>query len=913
MSHDAAPSNESTADSARPRRRFRRRWRLLVVLVALALGIRAALPTLVERGVAWGSRQYLGLPGRLDNVDFELLRGRVVLEGLALGARPDNVIPNDAAIEPPPIDPANALIVVERIAARISWHELRKRTLRLSEFDVVTPMVRIERAADGKIDPLRHAQPVAQHEAEAEPEPEAPAEPSPSWKIAVDRFELRSPNVRVVDVPSAQNLAELAFETLTLNQLAVLGNELELGGVELEGPVLSVRRDLLLTDVAPQQSTPAPQPSEAAPQSPAPELQPPVPALQQSAPEPQSPAPAVPTSAPQSTPAEKPGYRVSQIDVQRATFTWISENGPLDVAIRLKASGITTEEGKRFPLDLQLEIGDGRIGVVGNVGILPPTYTGKFNWSGLPIPRILLASLPQYAAWLRQADSNGELEIDADLMGKNGTPALRMAGRLSFDALEVADPKGNEIALGWKQLAVVASEVYAPLPQEGKPPDTTQIVLESVRLVEPTIRYTRPSPQLDALLGLNLSGSAPSGGTPSEDATSEGAEPPAPAAETPAGESPLALQIASLEMIDGNVEAIDNIVQPTARTRVRKLSLEAQQVSYPDPAVANLRFQALLPTSAQLEVQGQLAPVNVGDFALKLTKLDLPVFNPYAGLAGITVNRGSASVNAKLKLRGAKMEIDNRLKLNQLGISLLKPETFEREFGMPIDLALALLRDPKGNIALRIPVKVDEQGSALGLRAILVSALKSALLGAVTAPLKMVGAAFRGEDDSGFALDPLASIAGGSELAGDQGARLDGLVELLAQRPALALALRGRTGPEDHPKLAEQILIEQHQRGEDLPSLEDTSFFARRRIGQALEARAKGEEPLLAAEDQALYERYIAAVAVPDERLVALAKARAERVREELIAKGALAARVVIGENESESQPGVVIGFAAGS
>src|SRR5690606_30332919 len=132
----------------------------------------------------------------------------------------------------------------------------------------------------------------------------------------------------------------------------------------------------------------------------------------------------------------------------------------------------------------------------------------------------------------------------------------------------------------------------------------------------------------------------------------------------------------------------------------------------------DVRFHALLPTSAQLDVQGELAAGNVGDFTLKLRQLDLPVFNPYADLAGVTVDSGTASADVQLKMRGAKMEIDNRLVLNELGVSMRKPETFEREFGVPIDLALALLRDPKGNIELRVPVKVDEQGSSVDVGAI---------------------------------------------------------------------------------------------------------------------------------------------------------------------------------------------------
>jgi hypothetical protein len=299
---------------------------------------------------------------------------------------------------------------------------------------------------------------------------------------------------------------------------------------------------------------------------------------------------------------------------------------------------------------------------------------------------------------------------------------------------------------------------------------------------------------------------------------------------------------------------------------------------------------------------------------LSLKQLDLATFNPYAGAAaGVTVEKGTASVESKLKMRGAKMNIDTELKLNKFGVTMRDPETFEEGFGVPLDLALALLRDPKGNIALRIPVAMDETGSTVDVGAVVRSAIKAALIGGITAPLKLLGGIFdRGDDDGGFSLDPLPSVAGSPELDGGAMGDLDGLAKMLGERPEIGLALRGRVGPEDHPLVAQQILVEQWSSGKGVPELEDAGFFARRRIGQALERRAKGEPAELEPEDQALFERYVAAVAIPDARLDALANARAERVRALLVEKGVAAARVAVGEPEAEAEPGVVLGFKAG-
>lgn len=883
-----AEAAAETVDSqpAAPRRRRRRwPWILLVAFILLVVGIRVALPIAVERGVAWGSREYLGLPARLDNVDFELLKGRVVLEGVTLGARPDEVAPTDAALEPPALDPATALVHVAKIATTLSWSDLRDRTVRLTELVIDAPAVLAEREADGRIDPLLHAKPVAQPTAEPEPAP-APEEPSEPWKIALDRFELHTPSVRLVDAPSRESIIELALEKFALTEIAVKGNEFALGGVDLEGPVMKARRELLLAK--PQ----APPPSATTP-----------------------PAEKPPAAAPPAQPGAKAGYHVAKVDVQRMTLTWITENGPLDIAITMKATDISADEGHRFPIDVLMEVAEGHLAIVGDVGVLPPGYTGKLEWDGIPIPRILLASVPQFADWLRQAKSSGDLALDVDVTGAKGPAAAKVSGRLSFDALAVQDPKGNEITLGWQKLEVVMREVFAPIPQEGKPLGTTKAALDSVKLVAPEIRYTRPSPQLDALLGINLSG------TPAADAKKGKAKEPAPpqpppVAKAPASDAPAApleFSIASLEMQKGLIEALDKTVKPVARTRIRDLSLVAKSIAFPAVAVGDVNFKATLPTTAQLEVRGKLAPGNVGDFTLKLRNLDLPVFNPYASTAaGVTVDKGAASADVKVRMRGAKMTIDNALVLHQLGVSMREPETFERSFGVPLDLALALLRDPKGDIALKIPVAIDEKGTKIGIGAVVASAIKAALVGAVTAPLKMIGAAFGGGDDKGFSLDPLPSVAGSPALADDAQGRIDGLAKMMGERPSVALDLRGSTGPEDEPKVAEQMLIERIENDQGLPPLEGTNLLSRRRIGQALEHRAKGEETGLEGEDVALYERYVAAVAVPEARMSALAKSRAETVRDALVAKGVPTERLSVGAPEPESKPGVAIGFKSG-
>jgi len=919
-----AEGTPSAGEIAGRRRRWP--WVLLLLAIGLVVGVRALLPLAVERGAAYGSRYYLGLPVRIDNADFSLTEGTVVLEGVSVGAKPDEVSPTDAALTPPPIDPATALLHWSRVAVHLSWNDLRRHTFHLTDLVLESPSIRVERESDGKIDPLRYARPLAE-EAQSEPSP-AGDDGSAPWKVVVDKFELRSPDVVVVDPPTGQNLLEFSLEQFLLESVAVQGSDFSLGGIGIEGPVLRVRRDLVLADtsvrgasakseaggetaaavdVAQAKATPEATPdassAEAAPDAGSAEAA--------------SAGTADSASAPAVKERERSGYRIAKIDIARAKFTWITDQGPLDVALALKASDLTMDQGKRFPLDLQLQIGEGKIGVAGEVGILPPAYHGTFDWSGLPFPPLLLAALPQFAPWLRSADSKGDLKIDADLVAAEGPAGLRISGRTSVESVAIADPKGDEAALGWKQLEVVASEVLVPLSEQGRPSGTTRVVLDSVRLVEPKIRYTRPSPALDALLG-RPSTSPVAEGKGAGAAKTDKAATVAAAAAAPAAASggatatpPLVLSVASLELLGGDFELNDNTVKPAARSHIRDLSLSAKDVRFPETAAAAIRVRAILPDTATLSIDGDLKPGNNGDFTVVVQKLDLPTFSPYAAAAGATLDAGQASLETKVRMRGGKTALDNDLLLRRFGVSLRDPSSFERSFGVPIDLALALLRDPSGNISLNIPVRIDEKGASVSMGAVIASALRQAMVGAVTAPLKMLGAAFGGggSQAGGLGLDPIANRPGSDELADGQKGRIDALVQLLSQRPNVGLLLRGRVGPEDRPVVAQQVLTERWKAGEAFPDVEGSGFLARRRIGQALLKTAKGEAPKLSDEDRALYERTAAAVPIPEARLQALARSRAERARTLLLEQGVVASRVAAGDPEAEGTPAVVIGL----
>jgi hypothetical protein len=368
----------------------------------------------------------------------------------------------------------------------------------------------------------------------------------------------------------------------------------------------------------------------------------------------------------------------------------------------------------------------------------------------------------------------------------------------------------------------------------------------------------------------------------------------------------------ALEISAGALRFADRSLAQSFSTEVKNLNLAVRDLRWPSPRARELRVSALLPRQAALAVEGSLQP-GAGELSLRLDRLALPPLDPYTEAAGYRIDGGEASLHTALRIRGQRYEADNDLVLHRLGIATTQPGVFEQTFGLPLDFALALLRDPAGDIQLPLNLAFEGSTLATDLGATVAAALRQALTGVLSSPLKLVGAVFpAGGGPVELTLDPLPAVAGSAELAPGADQRLSPLAEILAERPMLGLVLRGRTGPADRAPLAEQVLVERAQAGAPLPELEGAGLFARGRLVEALEAKGRGEPAELSGEDAALLARAVAAVEVPAARTAALARQRAERLRDLLVQeKGLDPASLAIGEAAGEGEPGVEIELSA--
>ncbi|HKJ25923.1 MAG TPA: DUF748 domain-containing protein, partial [Myxococcota bacterium] len=848
-----------------------RRARRVGIVLAIVVALRIALPFALEAAVAWAGPRMAGVATSVVNVDLGLLRGRVVIDGLAVAG------PGHAATAEGGIDPATALLRWDRLDLNLEWLDLLRGRLRLSDLSLAGPTARVELDAQGApILPEPPPDPDAGPPA-PEPEPEPAAKDGAGWPIAIDHLALSGLDVRVLDGQETPAIAA-GLEALRLEDVRFDESGIGLGAIGFEAPSLSVRRDFVLAERAPAaaEGVAKPESEAAAAAEPAQEDAPP------------------PGAAAEAEPAQAATYRMETLRIERAEFVVLTSAGPLHAAIALDAAGVTTEPGARFPVALGLEIEAGRLDLQGRMGASPPAFEGRLTWSELPLPPFTLLARPELAGWIASQRASGELEIDFLLEPEVDRGAgLTLHGRIASHDLLFRDPESDGLALGWKRFEVPIDEIVVPL-GEGAATEPVRVALGAVELEAPHASYRQPTSALDRLFPP----------APESEAT------PAEAGDEAEGPAPT-VTIASFALTGGELGYRDDGLRPAYAGRVRDLAISLRDVRLPEATLGKLALSARLPVRSKLSLEGHHGAKR-SELHLSLDRLALPPLNPYAiQAAGYRVDEGFASVETEAERAGQRWDVKNQLVLGDIGLSSTGSGKLDQLLGIPVDLAMALLRDLEGNIRLGIPMELDRGQLRVGIGSVLRDALRAAVAGAITSPLKMMGAAVSFGKGGGLSVEPLAMRPGSVAFADDEASSdLVALAELVESRPVLAVRLHGRANDEDREGLAERILIERIAAGIDLPEVDDAGFFARRRVRGALEARGRGEAGELGAEDAALLARYRDAVEVPPGRFAALARERADAVARRLTGELGLPPEHVRTADEAESEaPGVRIAF----
>jgi hypothetical protein len=443
-------------------------------------------------------------------------------------------------------------------------------------------------------------------------------------------------------------------------------------------------------------------------------------------------------------------------------------------------------------------------------------------------------------------------------------------GRLALGEVAVVGPNAKEFAVGARSLRVGVDEIA--LPESGP----TRVRLDGVTLASPRVQITRTADGL----ALPTAGSDAGAAAPPE-RVAAGAVP----AGTEAAPPGLDLVVSSFRLTDGRIGVTDRSVKPPYVGGLAPLSIEMADLHWPEMAVNRLDVNATSSKGGKITITGRLGPEG-GKLEVDGKEIPLKQFNAYAAsMSPYSIRRGSLSLDTSATFGRGTYDSDSKLVLHDLDLGS-KPGSslFKQQFGIPISMALALLRDLEGNIKLDVPIEGDEQGMRTGYGTIIAGALRSALVGALASPLKLVGAVFSGNKVQAEPA-PISFRTGQPVLTDDGRKQVGQLAKFLSGRPAMGVALQTAPTTADARWLHEHVLLEELGAPQGVfGTLRNLTRRGKRdRIAQALAERAEGKEGKLDPEDQQTLEEWLAERPAPTpQQLQDLARTRLRNVEESL-------------------------------
>lgn len=599
-------------------------------------------------------------------------------------------------------------------------------------------------------------------------------------------------------------------------------------------------------------------------------------------------------------------WAVGQLRLAEGTIKLERGEDKLDVTLGVEATHLAMDTVA--DLDVRAGVGDGTVTATGQLGLSPIGVDTTLHVEALPLPVLATVGAGLPAELVQTGTCGADLTIAAG--GRAAEQGgLHVRGEITLGELWVAKGDGREFAVGARRIATGIEDVHVPavLPVDpgaaAKAP--TRVVLRSLTLEQPYVLVTRT----EAGLVLPALASTP----PAE--PSPAAAPPPP----PTASAPTEIALETLAVHEGRALLSDRTVTPFYWGGLVAMEVDAQRLRLPGPSLGRLRLRARSATEGTLELQTSGYPAG-GPIEFRVADIALPPFNPLmTARMPYSIARGTFSAVTKGSFARNTVETTTDVTLRDFDVGGAEGDPlFEREFGVPMTLALALLRDLDGDIALDIPVSVDESGTSVGIGTVVGGALRRALLGALTSPLKLLGSvASAGGKVEALTPAPIAFRPGRAELVPGSDAQVQQIALFVASRPGIAVALEPIVAARDVRWIAEQSLAADLGRAKVLGAVGNlASGGARSRILTALAARAVDQDVALDEADARTLDEWLAKRPAPDAATLAqLADARTARIAEEFErAYGLSGARVsrkpprIGGEGDT---PGVAFGFAA--
>jgi hypothetical protein len=445
------------------------------------------------------------------------------------------------------------------------------------------------------------------------------------------------------------------------------------------------------------------------------------------------------------------------IDVREGAIRLRRGDASLDVAV-VALHLDAWRGGTPSHLTASAHAGDGgRLTLEGTVAAGPLAADVQVRFDRVPLPPIaaVLALLP---VGVTRGEIGGDLHVVYD------GDRRRVTGSVRAHDLHTAPP---DAALPSEVMAVGDAEI--DLAVDGVPEPTVEIA--SARLAYPYVMVQR-----------RRGGTFPYLLLADENAGAEAAD--------RAEARPVRVRVHHVEASGGKVEFVDATVAPPYWTSLTDVSAAADDVRPQAGTVAHFKLTGKQDELSPITISGAVTERGLQARA-EITDVLLESTNTYvAPLLGYRITAGRLSLTAVTTPAPPLLESSATLVVRGIDVSQTGVDIIRAQSGVPLPIALGLIADMSGAIRLTLPFTVDPASRGVSLGSVVWQAVRSAVVGALTSPLRALGSLFgtRGAPHA-FAIDPIPFAAGSAALDAAGMARVEQIARILDAHPTLALVL----------------------------------------------------------------------------------------------------------------------------
>lgn len=542
----------------------------------------------------------------------------------------------------------------------------------------------------------------------------------------------------------------------------------------------------------------------------------------------------------------------------------------------------------------------GRLAVEGRAGWAPLNAE-----LALDVHELDLVPLQGWAGdLLKVLISRGTVSVGGKLAlttPEGGTPVARFDGDARLAGFNVFDRANSSDILNFKAIEFSGLRfVSAPLAVELKRLTLDQLFARAILGADGQLNLTQLTRAQEA------AGPLPPVAPPALET--------APAGPAPAAKAALPFKVGEVLIRQTRVDFSDRFIKPPYHASLTGLDgriapLEAGQRG-------RIELTGAVDRAAPLSISGEVDPFASAlylNVAARIKGVDMPPLSTYAERhLGYQVAKGKLSLDLRYFVENRQLKAENQLFLDQLTFG--EPVDSPDALSLPVTLAVALLKNSRGEIDLKLPIAGSLDDPEFKVTRIVFKVLGNLIVKAVSSPFSLLAAAF----GDGEELSEIGFVAGRAAPEAEGEKRLRSLAAALLDRPGLTLEITGQADPDADRAALGRALLDRRLRARKLEettgkgveggALRDVTLSAEERqrylLALAREAAgapvsapagsgtaaAKGNKaavPTVAAEDvPRLEEVLLAGQTVGEDELRQLAERRGRSVRNWLVEEG---------------------------